>query len=80
MRNIILITLFYLLVGCSTIDVNPDRAGCTFIDGQGRYGTLTQYIKGNSKGVYVHYGNNQKASITCNAETQEITISFNNED
>jgi hypothetical protein len=70
--------LLLWLAGCSSAPVDEDRAGCSFVEGKGRYGTLTQYVKGEGKGVYVYTGGNMKdtAAITCNAKTQEIKVEF----
>jgi len=73
---LVLVSLLFVITGCAQREVHPDRVGCTFIDGEGRYGLmLTNYIKGDAKGVYVYVGENATGTtITCNADTQEITV------
>jgi len=68
-RLFIIFCLASSLVGCA----NPNRAGCHYLDGKGRYGTFTQYGKGDAKGAHVYIGENVKnVKITCNANTQEV--------
>lgn len=62
------------IVGCAK---NPNRAGCTYIDGDARYGTLTQYAKGDAKGAHAYIGDNVKdlnIEITCDANNQTVKI------
>jgi len=70
--------IIILLGGCSTIDVNENRAGCTFIDGDGRYGTpVTQYVKGATRGVYAHVGSEllkYDVNITCSDAEQSVKV------
>ena len=75
--NIFMLTS--VLAGCAGLSVDENRAGCTFIDGQARYGSLTQFAKGDAKGVYIYVGDKIPAgvTITCNAETQEVKITIN---
>ena len=74
MKYIILISV--LLAGCANKEVQPNRAGCTFLDGEGRYGTLLNYVKGDAEGVYIYLGDDLPpgTTITCNTETHEIKI------
>lgn len=58
-----------LLSGCSSMEVDPNRAGCYY--GDARYGSLTQYIKG--KGAHIYRGKNMKdVLIICNKTMQEV--------
>ena len=69
---LLIICILVVTSGCAQ---NPNRAGCSFIGGDGRYGTFTQYAKGDVKGVHIYIGENiENVSITCNANTQEITV------
>ena len=64
------ILVLALLTACAN---NPNRAGCTYIDGTGRFGTLTQYAKGKAQGAHIYIGENMKGvEITCSAEKQEL--------
>jgi len=65
-----LVTSLILITSCG---LNPNRAGCTYIDGNGRYGTFTQYAKGEARGAHIYIGENVKnVKMTCNADTQEV--------
>lgn len=66
--------VLFSLVGCSNVPVDEYRAGCTKVDGSARYGTLTQYVKGDGTGVYVYIGDKLKGKVkvTCSQDTQEI--------
>lgn len=79
MKKIVGILILILLTGCASQAVNENRAGCTFIDGTARYGSFTQYVKGDAKGVHVYVGEAMPSGITltCNAEKQELTITIN---
>jgi len=66
-----------ILAGCATAahDADPDRAGCTYVDGKARYGSLTQYAKGKGNGAHIYVGKNvqnSKLEITCNTNKQEV--------
>lgn len=65
--------LILLLPGCSTIEVNEYRAGCTLIDGNAKYGYV-QGVEGKATGVYVFIGKllRGKVTVTCTKEKQEI--------
>jgi hypothetical protein len=74
-----LIAFSFFLSGCAFLqdnEVDENRAGCSFYDGKGRYGSLTQYATGDAKGAHVYVGDNvkSKTKITCNADTQEVLI------
>ena len=71
---IVLVLVFGMVTGCSTVRVDESRAGCTQIDGKARYGTLTQYVKGDGDGVYVYIGTKLKGKVkvTCSKTKQEI--------
>jgi len=72
MKNIIILLSLLILSACAN---NPNRAGCTYIDGKGRYGTFTQYAKGDAKGAHVYVGKNIKGvTITCTKDEQEVKI------
>ena len=65
-----------MLSGCGH---NPNRAGCSFVDGtgKGQYGLpiLTGVkAEGKVKGAHVYIGNDIKKGIviTCNAKKQEV--------
>ncbi len=77
MKYIMALITSLFLVGCaSNAPVNEDRAGCTYINGKARTGTLTQYAKGASKSAHIYVGkevNSKHVKITCNADTQEVT-------
>ena len=62
-----------LLSGCSTIEVNEYRAGCTVIDGKARYGYV-QGVSGKAIGAYVYIGKllRGKVNVTCSKDKQEI--------
>ena len=69
--TLLILSLTILIQGCSSMEVDPNRAGCYY--GKARYGSLTQYVKGT--GAHVFRGKNMKdAKITCNKDTQEIVI------
>lgn len=72
MNKLIFLTLF--LCGCANWEVDQSRAGCSYLDGKARYGTLTQYAKGQADGAHVYIGDKikDKVKITCNATKQEI--------
>lgn len=66
-------------MGCVNMDVKDERAGCTYLDGKGRYGLMfTNYIKGEGKGAHVYVGKKvpKGLKITCNANTQEVLINY----
>jgi len=68
-----LISLATCLILTTSCGLNPNRAGCTYIDGNGRYGTFTQYAKGEAKGAHIYIGENVKdVKITCNSDKQEV--------
>lgn len=70
-KRVLLTTLIVLFItGCAQ---NPNRAGCTYIDGSGRTGSITQYAKGDIKGVHIYIGKNVSGvTITCTSEKQEV--------
>ncbi len=70
---VILIAL--LMSGCGH---NPNRAGCSFVDGEGKgqYGMPAisgVRAEGDVKGAHIYVGDNLKGvSITCNSGKQEV--------
>lgn len=69
-----LLIVFILFQGCAQ---NPNRAGCTYFDGEGRYGMFTQFTKGNTKGTHIYIGEDVKeVKIICNSEKQEVNVSI----
>ena len=72
-RHLSLLCIIALLTGCSTLEVNEYRAGCTLIDGKARYGYV-QGVSGDATGAYVYIGKHLRNSvkITCNKDTQEV--------
>jgi hypothetical protein len=72
--NYLLIITILVLSGCVSVAVDEDRAGCFKLDGKGRAGSLTQYVKGDGSGVSVYIGKKLKGKvqITCNINEQEI--------
>lgn len=74
-----LLSACLLLLSCSHVPVDADRAGCTIGDVKARYGTLfTQYVKVKGVGSYVYVGENlQKPGvrISC-SDNHEIEIEF----
>lgn len=76
-----IIILTSVLAGCANLSVDENRAGCTFIDGTARSGTLTQFAKGKAKGVYIYMGDKIPSgiTITCNANKQGLEITTVNE-
>lgn len=72
MKQVILSCVLLFLSSCAQ---NPNRAGCSFIDGEGRYGTLFQNVKGDVNGAHIYIGENIKnVTIICNANKQEIMV------
>ena len=72
----ILFVLLFLLTGCAGTPVDQNRAGCSYIDGKARYGSFTQYIKGNADGAYIYVGDNLlgKVTISCDADIQRVDV------
>jgi len=64
-----------LLSGCGS---NPNRAGCSYVEGvgEGQYGipAITGVrAEGDVKGAHIYVGDNMNGvSVTCNAEKQEV--------
>lgn len=58
------------------MEVHPDRAGCSYLDGKGRYGTLFNYLKGDAEGAHIYVGSNLqgKLYIICNSQSQQIIL------
>ena len=64
----------FLIGGCA---LDSDRLGCTHLIGEGRFGSLTQYGKGDGDTVQVHVGENLQGTaftIECSATVQRILI------
>lgn len=79
----LLIILTIFLSGCITGGIKSDQSEkppegykeirCTCINGKGRYGTLTQYVKGKAKYCKLTmYGEIEASDVTC--ENDKVTI------
>jgi len=76
MKHCICIVIALLLTGCGS---NPNRAGCSYVDGTGKGNYGVPYIQGlsaegNVKGAHIYMGDEIKklVEITCNADVQEV--------